>query len=80
MAFNNTPGIGYGARLLPSKVSLSPMVREFDVLQGDVMEGVFTLDVGRISVNPDHDTIKVPLDFWRKEMGQLASEVRTHDG
>ena len=54
--------------------------RNFDVLQGGVTERTFTLDVGYVSVDPDRDTIKVPLDFWRKEMGQLASEVRTHDG
>ena len=51
-----------------------------DVLEGDTTEGVFTVVVAGVAGDPDHNALKIPLSFWCKEMGQLATEVRTHDG
>ena len=50
-----------------------------DVLEGGVTKGVFALDITSVASDPNHDTIKVPLDLWHKETGQLALEVWARD-
>ena len=52
---------------------------ELDILQGDVVEGVFTLDDAGVAGNSNRNTVKVPLDWLCKEVGERASEIRAYD-
>ena len=48
---------------------------KLDVIKGGVAEEVFANNIAGIAHDPDYDTIKVPLVFWDKEVGQLTLEV-----